>query len=104
MKTYFEENSEVVYLGAGSLFAFLMAFLRSAKYTKKHFRTRATEGVMCAMLGSAITMGITEYWNLSNFWAMPIGIFIGFLGTDFIHAVIIGLVEYYSLKVKEKNK
>lgn len=102
MKSFFEENSEVVYLGAGSFFAFCMALLRSAKYTKKHFITRLTEALMCSMLASALVIGLVEYFHVSFIWAIPVGTFIGFVGTDFIHAVIVGLVEYHALKNQGK--
>ena len=102
MKNFFVENPEISFLGLGALCSSIMAFLRSIHYTRKRFALRLAESATCAMLTSATDIAVHEYFNASFIWSIPIGSMIGFLGSDFIHAVIVGLIEWQKVKIKEK--
>lgn len=88
----FKTNPELYYTTAGGVMAFVMALLRSGGFTKKRLAVRLTDACMCSMLSSAITLFCVEYWGLSYVYGVPIGTFVGFVGTDFISTLIKGWV------------
>lgn len=92
-----EEHPEIFYLSGSGLSGFVMALLRTGGFTRKNLRMRLAEAFMCSMLSSAITMGAHTY-GLSYEWAIPIGTFVGFVGTDIIRALLVGAAEWLKLK------
>lgn len=92
-----EEHPELFYLSGSGLSGFVMALLRSGGFTRKNLRMRLAEACMCSMLSSAITMGAHAY-GFSYEWAIPIGTFTGFIGTDIIRAFLAGIIEWLKLK------
>lgn len=93
---YFEQGPELYYLLGGALSAFVMAVMRSFQYTRKQFALRLVEAFMCSMLTASFAVSLHVVWNLSYVWAIPAGTVIGFLGTDMIHGIIVGLLEAYA--------
>lgn len=94
----FSKIPEVVYLTGGAVAAFFMAFLRSLRYTRKQLAVRIVESFMCAMLTASFAVGLHAYWHISFVWSIPIGTMVGFLGTDFIRTIVIGVIEYRTMK------
>lgn len=95
MKFNFEEAPELYYLTGGAFMAFVMAVLRANRYSRKRLAVRLAEGVMCSMLTTAITIAVNSYFELPYIWSIPIGTLIGFLGTDFIHFIIVGILDFH---------
>lgn len=93
---YFEQGPELYYLLGGALSAFVMAVMRSFQYTRKQFALRLVEAFMCSMLTASFAVSLHVVWTLSYVWAIPAGTVIGFLGTDMIHGIIVGLLEAYA--------
>lgn len=93
---YFEQGPELYYLLGGALSAFVMAVMRSFQYTRKQFALRLVEAFMCSMLTASFAVSLHVVWNLSYVWAIPAGTVIGFLGTDMIHGIIVGMLEAYA--------
>lgn len=100
LKNILSGDPELGYLAVGGGLAFVMAFLRSLKFSRKSIALRLVEACMCSMLGTAITIGVVKYGNLDWEWAIPISIFIGFIGTDAIHVAIVGWLEYSAERLK----
>lgn len=94
----FEQDPELFYLVGGATAAFVMAVLRSFQYTRKQFVLRLTEAFMCSMLTASFAVSLHAFWSLSFVMAIPLGTVIGFLGTDLIHGIIVGLLEFYASK------
>lgn len=104
MRNLIDGNPELVFAAGGVASSFMMAILRSMKYTRKKFILRLVEAVMCSMLSSAISIGIVQYFQVSFIWSIPIGTLVGFVGTDVIHSAIVGWIEYRAMKMREKLK
>lgn len=104
MRNLVDGNPELAYFAIGGVSAFVMAIFRTQKWTRKRFAMRLVEGVMCSMLSSAISIGIVQYFDVSFIWSIPIGTFMGFIGTDLIHMVIVGLITYNAMKLKQTSE
>lgn len=90
-------SREVVYFIGSGLAAFLMALLRTAKFAdreQRHFVQMLVEGGMCAMISGSMVGLIKTYFSASYSWAIPIGVIVGFVGTNFIHVLIKTLIEF----------
>lgn len=96
---FIEHSPEIFFLLGGSCAAFVMALMRSLRYTRKQLSMRVVEALMCSMLTTAFAMGLKSFWGVSYEWAIPMGTMIGFLGTDFIRAIVAGLLEFYTTKL-----
>lgn len=103
MKELIHGNPEIGYLAAGGGCAFVMAILRTQKWTRKRFALRLVEGAMCSMLSTAISIALVQYADASFQWSIPLGVFTGFCGTDVVHSAIVGWVEYNALKLSGKD-
>lgn len=107
MKSFFENNPVVAYLLGGSLASFIMALLRSGGFTRKNFRVRLSEAFMCSMLSSSLTMVAIHHFDANEYIAMPISVFCGFLGTDYLRALLIGFIEwlksYFNINTDKKK-
>lgn len=52
---------------------------------------------MCSMLASSLTMLAHLHLEMGIEYAMPVGTLVGYLGSDFISAVLIGWIKYRRL-------
>lgn len=64
--------------------------------TRRSWKVRLAEAFLCSMLSSAIIQVIRIFTDLPPEIAFPVCVFTGFLGTDFIRAVIVSI---FKLKV-----
>lgn len=103
MKNFFEHNSIFTYIIGGSVAAFIMAMLRSGGFTRKNLRIRLSEAFMCSMLSSALTIIALHHFDVTEYVALPISIFCGFLGTDFIKSILVGWIEYKNIKISKRE-
>lgn len=72
----------------------LTAILRQAlMLTRRSWKVRLAEAFLCSMLSSAIIQIIKIYTDLPPEIAFPVCVFTGFLGTDFIRAIIIAIFK-----------
>ncbi len=90
---WFKEHAGYAYMIVGCICAWVMAMLRSGGFTTKDLRSRLTEACMCSMLTSALWFISTGYLHLDDRLVIPIGTFVGFLGTYFVRTIIDGLVK-----------
>lgn len=65
---------------------------------------RLSEAFMCSMLSSALTIMALHHFDVTEYIALPISVFCGFLGTDFIKSLLLGVIEYKSIKIKRDSK
>lgn len=103
MKNFLENNSFFAYILGGSVAAFIMAMLRSGGFSKKNLRMRLSEAFMCSMLSSALTIMALHHFDVTEYIALPISVFCGFLGTDFIKSLLVGWIEYKNIRIKKEN-
>lgn len=89
------DNPENGYLLFCMIAAFIMALLRCFRFDRRDFIMVITEAGMCAMLAASIVMGMRATWSIALVWAVPIGVAVGFIGTNFIHLVIKNLIEFH---------
>ena len=61
--------------------------------TRRSWKVRLAEAFLCSMLSSAIIQVIRIFTNLPPEIAFPVCVFTGFLGTDFIRAVIVSIFK-----------
>lgn len=92
MRQFLAKSPELIYLTAGGIMAFVMSLLQSGGFTRKNLAVRLSEAVMCSMLSSSITIGSNVWFGWSYELSTPIGAFVGFVGTDFIRALIKGFI------------
>lgn len=86
-----------VHLFLMALVGFGVAFLRvGMQHKRTSFKVRISEALMCAFLSSAICQFCYLYFDISHEYGMPISVFIGFLGSNFVNAVLIGAIKYGS--------
>ena len=72
----------------------LTAILRQALLlTRRSWKVRLAEAFLCSMLSSAIIQVIKIFTDLPPEIAFPICVFTGFLGTDFIRALIVAIFK-----------
>lgn len=88
------ENPEYGYLTIGTIAAFVMALLRCLRFDRRDLSMVITESIMCAMIAGSIVMGVRAVWSIAFIWAVPIGVAVGFIGTNFIHLIIKQLIEF----------
>ena len=101
----FGDGLTFIYLSIAAFFAFIMNLLRTG-YAKHRasFGMRLCEAMMCSMLASAITMLAHLHLGLGYEYAMPVGVFTGYLGSDFISATLIGWIKYRKLGMPEDRR
>ncbi len=90
-------SREALYFIGSGVAAFLMALFRTVKFADKEqrqFMQMLAEGFMCAMMSSGIAVLLKSYFNAPFSWAIPIGVIVGFIGTNFIHVIIKSLIEF----------
>lgn len=77
----------------------LTVFLRQAfQLTRKSWKVRVCEALLCSMLSGALTQVILYFTNIPISMSYAISVFCGFLGVDFIRALIVAV-----LKIKVPN-
>lgn len=94
---YIFNTPELFYLSTGVLSSFLMAIMRSKK---NRFISKLAEGLTCSMLSSALIVISEYYLKLPFELSLPIGTFVGFLGSDYISQTLKGVI---SKKVKKDD-
>lgn len=97
-----KSHIEVLYIVGSGACALVMTMLRNGGFTTKDLTTRITEGFMCSMLGSALSIVGISYFQMDVHLSIPIGTFVGFLGTSFIKTMIKGYI--ITKGVKNENK
>lgn len=91
-------DTELLFLLFGSVSAFFMALLRCLSFDRRNAVMIITEAFMCTMITLSIAIGAKTTWNVSYSWSVPVGVFIGFIGTNLVHAVIKRVLEYHVTK------
>lgn len=89
-------SREVIYFVGSGVAAFFMALFRTVRFSdrnQRHFWMRLNEGFMCAMISSGLAVLMRTYFDTPFSWAIPIGVVVGFVGTNFIHVLIKSLIE-----------
>lgn len=89
-------SREVIYFVGSGVAAFFMALFRTVRFSDKgqqQFWMRLNEGFMCAMISSGLAVLMRTYFDTPFSWAIPIGVVVGFVGTNFIHVLIKSLIE-----------
>ena len=89
-------SREVIYFVGSGVAAFLMALFRTVRFSdrgQQQFWMRLNEGFMCAMISSGLAVLMRTYFDTPFSWAIPIGVVVGFVGTNFIHVLIKSLIE-----------
>lgn len=89
-------SREVIYFVGSGVAAFFMALFRTVRFSdrgQQQFWMRLNEGFMCAMISSGLAVLMRTYFDTPFSWAIPIGVVVGFVGTNFIHALIKSLIE-----------
>ena len=87
---YIFNTPELFYLSTGVLSSFLMAIMRSKK---NRFISKLAEGLTCSMLSSALIVISEYYLKLPFELSLPIGTFVGFLGSDYISQTLKGVIS-----------
>lgn len=100
MAEWFKTHVELLYISGSGVCALLMTLLRNGGFTTKDMTSRLTEAAMCSMLGSALSIVGISYFHMDVHLSIPIGTFVGFLGTGFIKSLIKG----YMSSINERNK
>ena len=65
---------------------------------KMKFIQRVTEALTCALLSLGLTKAGVLYFSLSPDWAVPVAVFVSWIGTDQIKIVLAKLFEKYIAK------
>ena len=89
-------SREVFYFVGSGVAAFFMALFRTVRFSdrgQQQFWMRLNEGFMCAMISSGLAVLMRTYFDTPFSWAIPIGVVVGFVGTNFIHVLIKSLIE-----------
>lgn len=89
-------SREVIYFVGSGVAAFFMALFRTVRFSdrgQRQFWMRLNEGFMCAMISSGLAVLMRTYFDTPFSWAIPIGVVVGFVGTNFIHVLIKSLIE-----------
>lgn len=89
-------SREVIYFVGSGVAAFFMALFRTVRFSdrgQQQFWMRLNEGFMCAMISSGLAVLMRTYFDTPFSWAIPIGVVVGFVGTNFIHVLIKSLIE-----------
>lgn len=89
-------SHEVIYFVGSGVAAFFMALFRTVRFSdrgQQQFWMRLNEGFMCAMISSGLAVLMRTYFDTPFSWAIPIGVVVGFVGTNFIHVLIKSLIE-----------
>lgn len=89
-------SHEVIYFVGSGVAAFFMALFRTVRFSdrgQQQFWMRLNECFMCAMISSGLAVLMRTYFDTPFSWAIPIGVVVGFVGTNFIHVLIKSLIE-----------
>lgn len=81
-------NSDYAFLVLGSVMAFTMAVLRCLRFEHRDKSMMFIEAGMCTMITLSVSIGAKTTWDIPYNWSIPVGVFIGFIGTSFIHMLI----------------
>lgn len=85
----------------GGLMGFIVAWIRENQAQVKSKSARIAEAAMCACLSSALGQMAIYLFEMQPELSMLVGTFCGFLGTDYIKALI---QSYISKKVDKEQK
>lgn len=96
-------DTELLFLLFGSVSAFFMALLRCLSFDRRNVVMVITEAFMCTMITLSIAIGAKTTWSVSYSWSVPVGVFVGFIGTNLIHAIVKRILEYQVTQVTGGN-
>lgn len=92
---YLEENAiYFVFLVGGAVFSFVTAVLRSVGHTRKHFIVRLSESLICSCVSTGIAICLVSLLGLPDIVAIPVGVFVGFFGTDLVRAFVVAFLNH----------
>lgn len=88
------ENIDFLYFLAGLVSSFITYLLRSKGFNGKDWSYRISNGLTCVMLSCGTIMTLHLLYDAPWAWSVPVGIAVGFLGSDLILSTIIKIVEF----------
>ncbi len=71
---------------------------------KMHLLARLSEAFTCALISLGLTKAGVLYLGLSPDWALPIGVFCSWIGTDSLKQLLTKLIKKYVTKEEEKSE
>ncbi len=93
--------TDLLYIGLGALMSFVVALLRQLKANTK-WLTKIVESLTCSFLSTGCSMACHGMFGWSYEYAMPIGIFIGALGSSYVIGIASNWVEAKTESTKGK--
>ena len=100
---HINDLSDLFVVGGG--LAMLTSYLSSIRRNPHARRmARLTEAATCSLLGFGLSKACVLYVGLSTDWAIPISIFVAWIGTDQIKSLLVKLIDKYILKDDHESK
>ena len=100
LKEWIQEGGGV-YMASGAATSFILALIR-AKHTK--FIDRLGEAVTCSLLSTGLITLANVYYPEYPQLGIFIGVFIGFLGSDYLTELIKSVISIFVDKLKSKGE
>lgn len=100
---HLNDLSDPFVIGGG--LAMVTSYLSSIR-RNPHARVwaRLSEAATCSLLGFGLSKACVLYVGLSTDWAIPISIFVAWIGTDQIKSLLVKLIDKYILKDDHESK
>ncbi len=94
---HLNDLSDPFVIGGG--LAMVTSYLSSIRRNPHARRiARLTEAGTCSLLGFGLSKACVLYVGLSEDWAVPISIFVAWIGTDQIKSLLVKLIDKFILK------
>lgn len=93
--SWWTEYTPHVPLIAGAVAGGVMAWLRNFSNKQMTRAAKLAEAATCAGLSTAISEACTLYLSWPENWAVPIGVFVGWLGTDTLRSALAKLFDKF---------
>lgn len=91
---FIQQHSEWLYNCGLFLACTVTVILRQVmQLNRKSWRVRLSEAFLCSMLSSSIIQLVKIFTELPPEVAFPISVFVGFLGTDVVRALILAVFK-----------
>ena len=87
-----------VLLLAGAVASAWMSWLRLSRMKSMRFKVKCIEALTCSGLSTGLTEVVILHFGWSADWAVPIGVFCGYLGADRLTAMITRFFENHTDK------
>lgn len=100
-KEYLSQSGGYVYMIAGCLSSFLLGLTRS---TKKKFIGKVGEGLTCSLVSTGLISISNYYFPDAPQLAVFIGVFCGFLGSDYLNGLFKSLINLGLERLESKVK